>query len=222
MTDHVTPEASAAFDRLRRSIAAPGLLLGLFALSSALILSLSDDLTRAPIAARAAEDLRASLAQVLPAAMSDTDPTGAPRQIADPEEGPVTVYTATRDGAVTAVAFELTGYGYGGAIRVLMAVTPDGTLLGARVLAHTETPGLGDKIEAAKGPWIDAFAGRSLNDPKPEGWAILRDGGIFDQFSGASITPRAVVGTIRRGLILFDRQRATLLAPTAPVTEDKG
>lgn len=97
-----------------------------------------------------------------------------------------------------------------------MAVAADGTILGARVLSHTETPGLGDKIEIGKDDWIEAFAGRSLADPGPAGWKVRRDGGVFDQFSGATITPRAVVGTIHRGLTLFDRHRAELLAPLPP------
>ncbi|MCA0920199.1 RnfABCDGE type electron transport complex subunit G [Pseudooceanicola nanhaiensis] len=189
-----------------------GLLLGLFALGTASTLALTDTATRAPIAARAAEDLRASLAQVM-TTPHDNDPAASTLALEDNAEGTVTVYRATQGAEVTGCAFELTGYGYGGAIRVLIGVTPDGTLTGVRVLSHAETPGLGDKIEAAKSGWVQAFTGRSLSDPDPAQWKIKRDGGVFDQFSGASITPRAVVGTVHRGLALFDRNRAALLAP---------
>ncbi|AZB65935.1 RnfABCDGE type electron transport complex subunit G [Cereibacter sphaeroides] len=217
MTDDTAapPPASPARD-WKSSPLVSGLLLGLFSLVSALMLALASDATRGPIAARSAEDLLASLAQVLPAALHDNDPTADIRTLADADEGAVRVYVAARGGAVTAVTFELTGYGYGGAIRVLMAVAADGTILGARVLSHTETPGLGDKIEIGKDDWIEGFAGRSLTDPGPAGWKVRRDGGVFDQFSGATITPRAVVGTIHRGLTLFDRHRAELLAPLPP------
>ncbi|SIS82011.1 electron transport complex subunit RsxG [Phaeovulum vinaykumarii] len=203
-------------DRLAALKSAPpvlGLMLGLFSLIAALALAWVNEATRAPIAARTAEDLVASLEQVIPPALHENDPTADARVIEDAAEGPVRVYVATQGAAVSGLAFELVGYGYGGAIHVLMGMAPDGSILGVRVLSHTETPGLGDKIEAAKGDWIDGFAGRSLGDPAPEGWKVKRDGGIFDQFSGATITPRAVVATIYRGLEFFARNRAALTAP---------
>lgn len=198
---------------LRRSPLAQGLLLALFSLFSSMLLAYSNDATQAPIAARHAEDLRASLEQVIPPGIHDNDPSTEIRQVSDATEGEVSFHVAAQGSTVTALAFELTGYGYGGAIRVLMGIAPDGTLLGVRVLSHTETPGLGDKIEAAKSDWIEGFAGKSLGNPEPSGWKVKRDGGVFDQFSGATITPRAVVGTIRRGLELFQRDRAALVAP---------
>ncbi|TCP61719.1 electron transport complex protein RnfG [Rhodovulum bhavnagarense] len=210
MTDTPAPRAAG----LRNSPLWQGLLLGLFALVTALILSASNDLTRGPIADRAAEDLLASLAQVIPADLHDNDLVAGMRTVTDTEEGTVPVYVATENGAVTGVAFVLTGYGYSGAIRVLMGIAPDGRLLGVRVLSHTETPGLGDKIEIAKNDWVTDFTGRSLTDPTPDGWKVKKDGGVFDQFSGATITPRAVVGTVHRGLSLFGRHRATLIPPT--------
>ncbi|MEM9761293.1 MAG: electron transport complex subunit RsxG [Pseudomonadota bacterium] len=216
MTDATPPAAAprlpAWAETLRRSPLAHGFLLGTFALASALLLSASEELTRDAIAARAAEDLTAALDQVIPRAIRDNDPTTDRRTLTDAEEGSVAAYIAARHGAVTGVAFELTGQGYAGAIRVLMAVAPDGRLLGVRVLAHTETPGLGDKIEAAKDDWIHGFAGRSLRDPAPARWKVARDGGAFDQFSGATITPRAVVATVHRGLGLFARHQPALLA----------
>ncbi|ANT58907.1 electron transporter RnfG [Salipiger sp. CCB-MM3] len=195
---------------LRDTPLAAGLALGLFGLGSAMTLALTDQLTMGPIAAREAEDMRASLSQVLTMA-HDNDPAQNPLALADPTEGPLNVHRATLHGEVTGAAFELTGYGYGGAIRVLIGITPDGTLSGVRVLSHAETPGLGDKIEAAKSEWVQDFTGRSFANTAPEGWHIARDGGIFDQFSGASITPRAVVATVARGLALYERQRAAIL-----------
>ncbi|GAA5077375.1 electron transport complex subunit RsxG [Roseibacterium beibuensis] len=210
------PPRLAAF---RQSPLAHGLLLAAFSLASAVILSTSDAVTRGPIAARAAEDLLASLAQVIPPQIHDNDPATQLRTLSDAVEGEVPVYLATEGRTITGVAFELTGTGYSGAIRVLIGIAPDGTLMGVRVLSHSETPGLGDRIEARKSDWIDSFTGRSLTDPTEQGWRVRRDGGVFDQFSGATITPRAVVDTVHRGLMLFQRNRAALLAPLSEETE---
>jgi len=116
------------------------------------------------------------------------------------------------------VAFETVGQGYGGAIRVLLGVDKDGRILGARVLAHTETPGLGDKIEVDRDDWILDFDGKSLGEPPPERWAVKKDGGDFDQFSGATITPRAVVKSVKQGLELFAAHRDALTASAVQQT----
>jgi electron transport complex protein RnfG len=92
----------------------------------------------------------------------------------------------------------------------MMGIAADGKLLGVRVLAHKETPGLGDKIEVKKGDWILRFDGLSLGDPPPERWLVKKDGGQFDQFAGATITPRAVVLAIRGGLDFFAANKAKL------------
>ena len=190
-----------------------GVILGLFCLATATGLSLADRVTSDAIARRAAEDLQASLAQVIPAALHGNDLSETMLSLEDRQEGMITAYRATQGGIVKGVAFEISASGYAGRIRVLLGVAPNGELLGARVLSHTETPGLGDKIEAAKSDWILGFTGLSLQDPAPENWKVRRDGGVFDQFSGATITPRAVVDGVRRGLELFERNRALLLAP---------
>jgi electron transport complex protein RnfG len=217
MTDETPTELEtstrlhAGIKALRDAPVGHGVLLALFAMLSALILTMADGVTRDPIAQRMAEDLNASLSQVIPPALYDNDLTTSVTTLDDPVEGAITVYRAARGGAVTAVAFETVSFGYSGAIRVLLGVDPNGQLLGARILAHTETPGLGDKIEIAKDDWITGFDGLSLaNTPLPE-WKVKKDGGRFDQFSGATITPRAVVDAVRRGLELFDRNRPTLL-----------
>ena len=105
--------------------------------------------------------------------------------------------------------------GYGGAIELIVGINADGTVAGVRVVAHKETPGLGDKIDARKSRWIDAFAGRSLADPAPAQWAVQKDGGVFDQFTGATITPRAVTAAVKRTLQFFEANREALLAPAA-------
>ena len=93
--------------------------------------------------------------------------------------------------------------GYNGNIRLLTGITTEGELLGVRVISHKETPGLGDKIETRKSDWIKGFTGLSLTNPKASGWKVKRDGGDFDQFTGATITPRAIVGAAYQILEYF-------------------
>jgi len=190
-------------------------LLGGFSLVAAALLVMGDIATRDAIVERKAEDLLASLAQVIPPAMHDNDLLANTLSLgldASEADGTLTVYRALQGLEVKAVAFEVTGQGYAGPIRVLLGIGADGRILGARVLAHAETPGLGDKIEVARNDWILSFDGRSLKDPAPDGWAVKKDGGIYDQFSGATITPRAVVKAVKGGLELFEAQRDTLTA----------
>ena len=111
---------------------------------------------------------------------------------------------------MTGVAYEIFGSGYAGEIRLMMGVDASGKVLGVRVLAHKETPGLGDKIEVKKGDWIERFSGLSLGNPPVERWKVKKDGGQFDQFAGATITPRGVVAAIRRGLEFFSANRDRL------------
>jgi len=90
--------------------------------------------------------------------------------------------------------------GYSGDIRVLVGIRSDGTVAGVRVVAHRETPGLGDKVDLRKSQWILGFENRSLTDPPPPSWAVKKEGGVFDQFTGATVTPRAVILATRRAL----------------------
>lgn len=185
--------------------------LGAFSMAAAGLLAGGNLLTADAIRRRAAEDLQASLAQVLPSSIHDNDLLADVASVPRPEGGAVTVYRAMRQGRVTGLAYETSGAGYAGEIRVILGVDRDGRLLGVRVVKHAETPGLGDKIEPAKSGWIERFRGLSLGDPPPERWKVRKDGGDFDQFSGATITPRAVVGAIRDGLMFFAAHRDRLL-----------
>ena len=104
--------------------------------------------------------------------------------------------------------------GYTDDIHLIIGINVDGSIAGVRVLGHRETPGLGDTVERKKSNWVDGFVGRSLTDPGPEGWAVRKDGGDFDQFTGATITPRAVVNAVHRALEYFRLHRAELLGLT--------
>ncbi len=105
--------------------------------------------------------------------------------------------------------------GFSGPIRILVGVGYDGTISGIRILQHRETPGLGDKIESRRSDWVYQFDGRSLGDPDVSGWAITGDGGEFDQLTGASITPRAVIKAIRDTLIYFEENRDEIFLAVA-------
>jgi electron transport complex protein RnfG len=190
-------------------------LLGGFATLAGALLMGGHLLTRDAIALRLQEDLSHSLEQVLPPRLHDKDPTASHLALTGPGGIPVQAYRALRGQAVTGVALRLTAQGYAGAIDLVLGVDPEGRILGVRVLAHKETPGLGDHIDLAKDDWITRFAGKSLGDPPEVQWGVNKDGGLFDQFAGATITPRGVVKAIKEGLILFRAQRAVLLAPPA-------
>src|SRR5690606_38890243 len=133
----------------------------------------------------------------------------------------VTVYRAYRQGAPVAALFMIVAPdGYSGSIKMLLGVWADGRVAGVRVLAHKETPGLGDKIELARADWILSFNGKSIGQPPLEGWAVKADGGVFDQFTGATITPRAVVGAVKRALLYFNTHREQLFASPATGPDD--
>lgn len=188
-----------------------GVILGAFCLGFGVVLASTDMVTSAPIAQRALEDKQNALSKVIPDAIHDNNPVTDTLTLKNHEGKDVTIYRATKAGKVTGVAYQIEGSGYAGEIRLMLAVDSEGKVLGVRALAHKETPGLGDKIEAAKNDWITRFNGLSLGNPVPDKWKVKKDGGVFDQFSGATITPRGVVTGIRHGLEFFAENKAQLL-----------
>jgi electron transport complex protein RnfG len=186
------------------------IVLGLFCLGFGIVLAMTNKLTANDIAVRATEDRLNSLSQVLSADLYDTNPLDNIVVIPDSEGKAVNVYRAQKDGRITGLAYEIRGTGYAGEIRLMLGVAPEGRILGVRVLAHKETPGLGDKIEVKKGDWILRFSGLSLEQPPDGQWKVRKDGGQFDQFAGATITPRGVVAAVHRGLQFFQSHKAQL------------
>lgn len=213
-TDHTPAPTVPRMSRLSTLLELVGgkhaLVLGGFSLAATLLLAVAYGLTKEPIQKSALEDLRRSLEQVIPASIHDNNPAADTLQL-QLDGTPLLVYRARRGNHVTGVAFEAARRGYSGEIRVLLGIDENGKLLGVRVLQHTETPGLGDKIEVTRSDWITRFTGKSLGDPPDAQWAVKKDGGPFDQFAGATITPRAVVNGVRDGLRLFAAHRKTLL-----------
>jgi Na+-translocating ferredoxin:NAD+ oxidoreductase subunit G len=202
-----------------RDIIGSALLLGLFAVAGTGLVAYTHEATRDRIAANERDALLRSLHAVVDPARHDNDifldvtHVTAPTLLGTRE--PVAVYRARLAGEpVAAVLASVAPDGYSGTIRLLVAVNYDGTVGGVRVLAHRETPGLGDQIEESRSDWILRFAGRSLTDPAEVRWRVRKDGGVFDQFTGATITPRAVVQAIRHTLLYFEAHRDELFADT--------
>ncbi|MDA3868921.1 MAG: electron transport complex subunit RsxG [Gammaproteobacteria bacterium] len=125
---------------------------------------------------------------------------------------PTAAYRAKKQGEPIAIIFPaIAPNGYNGSIHLLVGVYRDGTVAGVRVIRHRETPGLGDAIETSRSDWITHFAGKSLGRPPGKQWKVKRDGGQFDQFTGATITPRAVVKSVHSALLYFEANKKMLL-----------
>jgi len=125
-----------------------------------------------------------------------------------------TIYRARKSGKPIAVLIiSQTNHGYNGAIRLLIAINTQSKILGVRVLNHTETPGLGDKIELKKSDWVLSFTNKSLVSINSSQWAVKHDGGEFDQFTGATITPRAIVNEVKQTALFFQAHQQEIFTP---------
>lgn len=165
-------------------------------------------LTADRIASNKQEYLERSLRPALAGLFFDTGVTESMLTIPPPHDlpgnGAAIIYRVyAQDQPVAALFVVSARGGYAGPIRLLIGVSMDGSVTGVRVLEHRETPGLGDFIELHKSDWVLQFDGHSLRDPEPAKWEIKRDGGEFDQLTGASITTRAIVKAIRETLTYF-------------------
>ena len=192
-----------------------GILAG-FALLASILLGVTNCSTEGSIQQRLDDDLKKSLQEVVPVTLYDNnllqDTLTIPSADANIGANETTVYLAKKSGKVTAVCFKfIAPDGYSGAINMIIGIDRDGNILGVRVLSHKETPGLGDKIEVVKSPWILSFVGRSLDNLTVTQWAVKKDGGVFDQFAGATITPRKSVQATYRSLQLFKAYQAQLI-----------
>ena len=200
-------------EELRGKLFYQGVLLGAVALLTSAALAFAARMTEADIKAAEAADLKQSLTQVLPGEYENDllkDTITLPGK-----SGDVLVYRGRRGGKVDAVVYRMIGHGYAGTLVCVMGVSREGKILGVRVIKHAETPGLGDKIEPAKGDWIHSFEGKWLGEPVLEKWAVKKDGGVFDQFAGATIPPRGVVNAVKGGLEFFEANRAAMLEGAA-------
>lgn len=161
----------------------------------------------------------ALIAQVLPAGSFDNDilndaivqDAAALKQLNS--DAGAQIFRAQKAGKTKGVVVETTAPdGYSGKIKLLVGVASDGRVLGVRVVAHKETPGLGDYIDAAKSAWITQFEGKSLSAPLADQWKVKKDGGQFDYIAGATITPRAVVKAVKNSLDYVAKNHENLFA----------
>ncbi|MDP5071513.1 MAG: electron transport complex subunit RsxG [Congregibacter sp.] len=203
-------------NELRQAVTRNSLLLAGFAVLTALLVASTFLGTKDRISAaqRAAEEK--ALLQIIPRdrhdnAMLDdrlTAPSNDPLLQLPQEKS---IYIARSEGKATAALIPAVAPdGYSGAIELIVGVNRDGSVAGVRVLAHRETPGLGDAVDHRKSDWIDGFNGRSLTNPIAQRWTVRKDGGDFDQFTGATITPRAVVQATARVLQYAQDNHSTL------------
>lgn len=189
----------------------------------AALVAITYSLTRERIAANEQAWLEKSLEPALAGLTFEGSVSESMLVVRTPHDLPgtddVIIYRVYADDLPVAALFAVTARdGYAGAIRVLIGIEYDGTITGIRILEHRETPGLGDKIVASRSDWVFQFDGRSLGDPGLEEWVIKRDGGEFDQLTGASVTPRAVIKVTKETLIYFAAHRDEIFS--APATKD--
>lgn len=208
-----------------RSVWRAGRTLGIIAAICAAIVAATWQLTRERIASNQKAYLEQSLGPALSGVFFDSDVTESVIHIPPPHDLPgndtAIVYRVYAEQVPVAALFVVTARdGYAGPIRLLIGVTMEGEVTGVRILEHRETPGLGDRIELAKSDWVLQFDGRSLSNPQPSSWAIKDDGGQFDQLTGASVSPRAVIKAIRATLEYFAINKDALFAATAVTTDD--
>ena len=196
--------------------------LGLVAVTGTTLLSGVNRLTADRIATQERRVVLEQLGQILPPDRYDNALQEDRFVFADESAFPggqrVVAYRARKQGQPIAVILRFAAVdGYNGRIGLLAGIDSQGRLTGVRVTAHSETPGLGDAIEIEKSDWLLAFDGKSLETPQPSGWAVRRDGGVFDQFTGATVTPRAVVKAVRLALEYYGQHRDELYnSPATP------
>ena len=189
-----------------------GVLLGLFAIIGTTILAITHEQTKERIAENERNVLLRNLHAVISPDTHDNELFSDTIEVTDAKllgsKKPITVYRARLNKTPVAAVFAAVAPdGYNGDIKLLIAIKMDGSLLGVRVVGHRETPGLGDYIEVARSDWITKFTGLSLNNPAKKSWHVKRDGGEFDQFTGATITPRAVVRAVYNSLVYFEQHQ---------------
>ena len=241
MTTETTPST------LQQTILRHSIGLGLFAIVTAGVIAITQTSTEERIAKNIQQAEIKILTEVLPTSEFDNDllsdnislkdlkehplPSSDKSEQQDKPEsfqlsalGPINdnekIYIAKKDNKVIGFIFPaIAPEGYTAPIKLRIAVRKDGTLLGVRVVAHKETPGLGDAIESKKSDWILGFDGKNLNNPTEALWSVKKDGGAFDQLTGATITPRAIVLAVKKTLKMYIQQKDAFLHVASQLTE---
>lgn len=202
-------------NEIKTTIIRVSLLLAAFAIGATTLVSLTEANTRDKILENERQTLLAAINALVDSHEYDndilTDTLLIPGSRKLGTKDFTQVYRARKaDTPIAAVFTSIAPNGYNGEIKLLIGVYHDGTLAGVRVIKHKETPGLGDKIVVKKGDWILKFEGLSLINPTESRWKVKKDGGNFDQFTGATITPRAIVTAVKKALQYFEKNRDEL------------
>lgn len=201
-----------------KSMGTNSLLLALFALITALILASTDRLTEDRIAESERLAAQKALFEIIPLERHNNDllldiqpiPMQYWKTLGLESGGDI--HIARLNGQpVAAIIPSITPEGYSGDIAMIVGVNFDGSVAGVRVVEHKETPGLGDKVDLRKSDWILSFNGKSLTNPQAKAWNVKKEKGAFDQFTGATITPRAVIHQIAKTLEYFNQDKERLL-----------
>lgn len=188
--------------------------LAIFACITTGLVAITNYLTHDKIARQQQQQLQSLLSQVITTDLHDNKLTDACILINDPLLGstsPMKAYIATLNGEPSAIAMEAITSGYNGTIKLIVGMRLDGTITATRVLSHTETPGLGDKIDLRVSSWITSFKDKKVSDSNAKLWQVRKDGGQFDQFTGATITPRAVVKAVYNAALYLQKNQHHLL-----------
>lgn len=207
---------------LKHSISKNGLLLAAFTLATTGLIGITHYLTADTIAQQEQKTLLSTIDEVLNSIQYDNDLYRECHQLDVPELGPGQhkLYPVRWQNSNKALVVESTAPdGYSGKIKLLTAITRDGTIAGTRVLQHKETPGLGDKIDLRISNWILSFNGKPLAEVQRDTWGVKKDGGQFDQFTGATITPRAVVKQLKHTVLYVHANRDALFQARANCQE---
>jgi electron transport complex protein RnfG len=207
------------FKKLSKSISKNSVLLGAFALVTTALLAFTADFTKERIANAERAAQQKALFEIVPRTRHNNDllsdtlqvPESAWEGLGLKSGGDIYVARHT-DETIAVIIPAVAPDGYSGDIRMIVGINADGSIAGVRIVDHKETPGLGDKIDLKKNPWIMGFNGKSLSAPESSQWKVKKDGGDFDQFAGATITPRAVVNQVRRVLEFVDAHRDELFS----------
>ncbi|MBF0098882.1 MAG: RnfABCDGE type electron transport complex subunit G [Magnetococcales bacterium] len=191
-----------------------GFILMVVGMVATAILAATESATREPIAEAKRQETLRMLRMVLPPGF-DNEPVNDTVTLADKKlnrkEKPVIFYRARKGTDASGVAYIVTAPdGYSGDIEIMMSVLPTGMVHLVQIVAQNETPGLGDKILPTKTDWLRAFVGKNRENTR---WRVKKDGGDFDQFAGATITPRAVVHAVKRGLDFFVEKKELIFQP---------
>jgi electron transport complex protein RnfG len=212
---------------LGNSIRFNSLILGIFALITAALLAVTHEGTKERIADAKREVEKRALLEIVPLDRHNNDilidTLEVPPQYSSVlgiKSGNINI---ARDGnkLVAVIVPAVAPDGYSGDIQMIIGINVDGTIAGVRVISHNETPGLGDKVDIKKNNWILGFNGKSLTNPKPQNWKVKKDKGSFDQFTGATITPRAVVQQVLKTLQYYQEDKTRLLKAAQRATPPK-